>query len=85
MSRLLDAFASDEDAAVRSSAIDGLWEQDNTRVLRRLLTMLRSDPAPEVRTAVAQTLSRFANLAGLEELSDGPGSAPPRRTRRGRG
>ena len=57
----------DEDAAVRSSAIDGLWEQDNTRVLRRLLTMLRSDPAPEVRTAVALTLSRFANLAGLEE------------------
>ena len=60
----------DEDAAVRSSAIDGLWEQENTRVLRRLLTMLRSDPAPEVRTAVALTLSRFANLAGLEELSD---------------
>lgn len=65
----------DEDAAVRSSAIDGLWEQDNTRVLRRLLTMLRSDPAPEVRTAVALTLSRFANLAGLEELSDGDAQA----------
>src|SRR5882724_13139770 len=42
----------DDDAEVRASATEGLWESESPRVLRRLLVMLRSDPAPNVRAAV---------------------------------
>jgi hypothetical protein len=58
----------DDDAEVRASATEGLWESDSGRVLRRLLVMLRSDPAPAVRAAVATLLSRFAHRAELDEI-----------------
>src|SRR5262245_5832423 len=43
----------DDDSEVRSTAVEGLWEADSARVLRRLLAMLRGDPAPAVRAGVA--------------------------------
>ncbi len=58
----------DEDAAVRVSAIEGLWEDESLYKLHRLLIMLRSDPAPAARAAAAVGLSRFAYLAEIEEL-----------------
>lgn len=58
----------DPDAGVRVSAVEGLWEKVSRRLLDRLTTMLRSDPAPVVRAAVAIGLSHFAYLAALDEL-----------------
>jgi HEAT repeat protein len=58
----------DEDAEVRASAVEGLWENTSVALLRRLLKLLRADPAPAVRAAVAMSLSRFAYRAELEEI-----------------
>jgi HEAT repeat protein len=58
----------DEDADVRTTTIEGLWESELPSVLRRLLTLLRSDPVPAVRAAAAIGLSRFAYLAEMGEL-----------------
>src|SRR5215212_335926 len=63
----------DDDAEVRASAVEGLWEQENTRVLHRMLKLLRVDPNAGVRTAVAIALSRFAYMAETEELSEADG------------
>jgi len=66
----LQWLLDDDDAEVRANAIEGLWENDSSRLLHRLLTLLRSDPAPAVRTRVAMSLSRFAYLAEIEELNE---------------
>jgi HEAT repeat protein len=60
----------DAEPAVRAIAIEGLWESDSVRVLRRLLDLLRSDPSSTVRAAAAVGLSRFAYMAELGELED---------------
>jgi HEAT repeat protein len=58
----------DDDAEVRASAIEGLWENTSTALLHQLLRLMRSDPAPSVRAAATLSLSRFAYLAELDEL-----------------
>jgi HEAT repeat protein len=58
----------DDEASVRTHSIEGLWENDSPRLLRRLIPILRSDPAPMVRAAAAMALSRFAYQAELDEL-----------------
>lgn len=57
----------DADAAVRASAIEGLWECDTLPILRRMLTLLH-DPAEQVRAAAAMALGRFAYMAEIEEI-----------------
>jgi len=74
-SEALQWMLDDDDAEVRASAVEGLWENESSRVLYRLLAMLRGDPAPRVRSRVAMSLSRFAYLAELEELSERDASA----------
>jgi HEAT repeat protein len=65
----------DEDAGVRASAIEGLWEDLSGRLMRRLITLLRDDPAPDVRAAAALALSRFAYQSVLGELADSEAAA----------
>ncbi|HWQ12886.1 MAG TPA: HEAT repeat domain-containing protein [Roseiflexaceae bacterium] len=60
----------DESAAVREQAVEGLWENESPALCRRLLAVLRDDPAAEVRAAAAAGLSRFAYLAEIEELDE---------------
>jgi HEAT repeat protein len=60
----------DEDAGVRAAALEGLWEDLSGRLMRRLLTLLRDDPAPDVRAGAALALSRFAYQSALGELAD---------------
>lgn len=60
----------DDDAEVRASAAEGLWESERSQVMHRLLALLQADPAPAVRTAAATTLSRFAYRAQLGELDE---------------
>ena len=58
----------DDDAEVRASAIEGLWENTSPALLHQLLRQMRSDPAPAVRAAATISLSRFAYQAELDEL-----------------
>ncbi len=59
----------DEDARLRSLAIEGLWEDDNVRQITPLIGLLRTDPAPAVRAAAALSLGRFVLLGELEEIA----------------
>ncbi len=65
----------DTDVGVRTTAIEGLWEDTSVRLLRRLLTMLQADPAPDVRAAAALLLGRFAYLSVTDELPEEEGAA----------
>jgi HEAT repeat protein len=60
----------DQSATIRSYAIEGLWESDSPRVLRRLLELLKRDPEISVRASAAIGLSRFAYLAELGEIDE---------------
>lgn len=62
------ACLDDPDAAVRTTAINGLWEDERSQTLHRLLALLH-DPAGEVRAAATIGLSRFAYRAELGELA----------------
>jgi HEAT repeat protein len=65
----------DDDAEVRANAVEGLWENNSAALLHQLLRLLRADPAPPVRAAVAMSLSRFAYQAQLDELDEGDARA----------
>jgi HEAT repeat protein len=59
----------DDDAVdVRMAAVDGLWEDLSPRVMRRMLELMRLDPAPGVRADAAMALSRFAYQAVCGDL-----------------
>src|SRR4051812_9848649 len=60
----------DEDAEVRASAIEGLWENTSPTLLHQLLRLMRTDPAPAVRAAATISLSRFAYQAELDEIDE---------------
>lgn len=61
----------DLDPAVRVCAIEGLWENTETRTMRRFLAMMRGDHNEQVRAAAAVGLNRFAYMASLDELDEG--------------
>lgn len=63
-------LVEDSEADVRLAAVDGLWEDDRIVTLRQLLPMLAGDPDEDVRAATALALGRFAQRAGLGELSE---------------
>jgi HEAT repeat protein len=58
----------DSNAEVRVNAIEGLWENTSLDLLRQLMLMLESDPAPNVRATAAIALSRFAYQVAIDEL-----------------
>lgn len=62
----------DEDAEVRQYALEGLWEDEDPRLIPVLVTMLRSDEAMAVRAAAAQTLAHFVLLGELDKLRPEP-------------
>lgn len=59
----------DSDGAIRTAAVDGLWEDERLSTLRQLQPMLASDPDDGVRAAAALALGRFAYRASCDELS----------------
>ncbi|MCR4408011.1 MAG: HEAT repeat domain-containing protein [Anaerolineae bacterium] len=63
------ACLDDEDEFVRAQAIEGLWESEDIKLIRPLLTFLREDPSVIVRAAAATSLGRFVLLGELEKLS----------------
>jgi HEAT repeat protein len=60
----------DDDAGIRATALEGLWENTSARLMSRLLELLRDDPAPSVRAQSALALSRFAYESALGELAE---------------
>jgi len=58
----------DEDAGVRSKAIEGLWENEEASLVEPLIDLLEKDSSEEVQAAAATALGKFALLAELEKL-----------------
>lgn len=58
----------DEDPAVRTSAINGLWEDEDPALIGPLIHLLRTDEAATVRAAAAAALGKFVYLGEVEEI-----------------
>lgn len=61
-------YLDDADAGVRAAAVDGLWENESAALIGPFLTMLRSDPSPQVRAAAATGLGHYVLAGELEKL-----------------
>jgi HEAT repeat protein len=61
----------DEDAQVRTSAIEGLWEDNDVRLIPALVSLL-GDKAIPVRAAAATSLGRFVLLGELGKIRTEP-------------
>jgi hypothetical protein len=62
----------DTDPHVRAGAIDGLWEDEDVRLVPRLTHALRHDDHPKVRVAAAQCLAHFVLLGELKKIRPRP-------------
>ena len=62
----------DEDAQVRKLSIEGLWEDEDVRLVSRLVELLQEDESAAVRAAAATSLGRFILLGELEEIRPDP-------------
>jgi len=58
----------DQDARVRSKAIEGLYESEDTSLISLLIRLLEQDSSEEVQAAAATALGKFVMLAELEKL-----------------
>jgi HEAT repeat protein len=66
-----DIFKSrlkDSDEEVRSAAIEGLWESEETSLIDQLINLLEEDSSEKVQAVAATALGRFALLAELRKL-----------------
>ncbi|MFQ6100634.1 MAG: HEAT repeat domain-containing protein [Anaerolineae bacterium] len=62
----------DDDAEVRTAAVEGLWEDEDVRLVPLLVACLREDEDTGVRAAVATSLGRFILLGELDKILPGP-------------
>jgi HEAT repeat protein len=58
----------DKDSGVRLASIQGLWEYTGRDLIRRLITLLREDEDPGIRSASALALGRYIVLGEFDEL-----------------
>jgi len=58
----------DTDEEVRSQAIEGLWENEETSLIDPLIALLEQDESEKVQAAAAKALGKFAVLAELDKL-----------------
>jgi len=61
---------NDEDAGVRSGAIDLLWADESTYLLSRLLDLAENDDSPEVRASATSEIGRFILLGEYGDIPD---------------
>ncbi len=64
------AAMEDGDAAVRSAAVRGLWEYEESDLITPLLRLLERDEEAEVRAEAALALGRFVLLSALGNLRE---------------
>jgi HEAT repeat protein len=62
----------DEDADVRTTAVEGLWEDEDVRLVPLLVTRLHTDEAATVRAVTATSLGRFVLLGELNKIRPEP-------------
>jgi HEAT repeat protein len=62
----------DQDAEVRVAAVEGLWEDEDVRLVPLLAGILRGDEAVSARAAAATSLGRFVLLGELEKIRREP-------------
>ena len=60
---ILRTCLTDGDDTVREQAARGLWECEDRIIIRPLVSLVTGDPSPEVRSAAAATLGKFAEMA----------------------
>lgn len=60
----------DEDANVRSAAIDMLWADESTYLLSRLLDLAENDDSPDVRASATSELGRFILLGEYGDIPE---------------
>lgn len=65
----------DEDPQVRRLAVEGLWEDQDVRLIPRLTQRLHGDETAAVRAAAAKSLGRFILLGELKKIRPQPGRA----------
>ncbi len=58
----------DQDAEVRSKAIEGLWESEEASMISPLINLLKNDSSEKVQVAAAMVLGKFAILAEHKKL-----------------
>lgn len=63
---------ADPDAAVRLAAVEGLWENDDVRMVPILARLLKDDPDAAVRAAAATSLGRFVLFGELGKIRPRP-------------
>ncbi len=61
----------DQDDEVRSKAIEGLWENEETSLVNPLVNLLEQDSSERVQAAAATALGKFAMLAEYKKLRSG--------------
>ncbi len=61
----------DQDTEVRSKAIEGLWESEETSLISPLINLLGQDSSEKVQAAAATALGKFAMLAEDKKLRSG--------------
>jgi HEAT repeat protein len=59
---------SDQSAAVRLAALDGLWDSERLTLLEPIISLMLTDPDQEVRTLAAATIGHYILLAEWEVL-----------------
>ena len=59
---------ADDDPEVRAAAIDGLWEEEDAKLIPTLLDLLRNDSSEMVRAAAATSLGHFVLAGELDEI-----------------
>jgi len=65
---ILKGRLKDQDAEVRSKAIEGLWENEEASLIDPLIDLLEQDNSEKVQAAAATALGKFALLAELKKL-----------------
>jgi len=65
---ILKNCLGDQDAEVRSKAIEGLWENEEPSLINPLINLLGQDSSEKVQAAAATALGKFAILAEHRKL-----------------
>ena len=63
-------YLKDEDEEVCSTAIEGLWENEETSLIEPLINLMEQESSVKVQAAAALALGRFAMLAEYQKIAE---------------